>query len=331
MKKKLIALLIVLFLIVSAIISTKFEKAKLEKLDITKNAQKIVENAQLIDINTDHNQVLDVAEYMKANKIKMPSTLVNFDTHSDLVINMDILTFKESNVENWINIIVAKYPEIKEIYWVMPYEEAKSRSLQIAFAENDLEYLLDPQVLYGNSTNPKIKLSHFIFTPLTKKAFEQELLVDTTNGRTHENTTDENIQKIFGKDKSKLKKVKLITCTENTLPNLKDKDILLSIDADYIGNSGFDTIGGFNFIKDNINVNAVFYSIFKTLTMKNANPRVVTLSLSPQYLPIENHEYVKHIFEYILDISNKEDKITNYKNEFIDHELYMLKYQKADN
>ena len=330
MKHRLITIIAIIILIITAVICSKKSTQDYYKLDITSNVRQVTKSVDLVDINTDHNQVLDVVEYMKTNKIKVPSTLINFDTHSDILLNAKVLSIKESSVATWINNALAKYPQINEVYWVMPTELATDIGLQGLFASNDLNYLDTPQTFFGNSTNAKISFFHFVSNPLTKKAYEQELLIDPATGMINENTTDDElIKKLFGKDKSKLRKVKLITCTEKTLPDLKDKDILLSIDADYTSNSGFDTVDDFRFIKNSAGINATFYSIFETLKNKNAQPRIITLSLSPQYLPERHHEFVNEIFGHILYVANKTDKIEKYKNKYNSPEYFMEEYKKA--
>lgn len=328
MKHRLITIILLMILIIAAIICTK--KHTNNNLDITQNVRQATKSVELIDINTDHNQVLDVAEYMKSHKIKIPSTLINFDTHSDIFLNSKPLKYKETSTASWINNFLAKYPEVNEIYWVLPLEAATNIGLNYIFSDNDLAYLDTPQPLYGNSTNPEISLTHFVFKPLTQQAYTQELLVDETTGMINENTDDNKlINDLFGKEKSKLRTVKLVTCTEKTLPDLKDKDILLSIDADYTSNSGYDTIEDFSFVKTGAGVNATFYSIFKTLNQKHIQPRIITLSLSPQYLPEIHHRYVNEIFEHILYTANKQDVIEKYKNKFLPPDYFMTEIEKA--
>ena len=324
MKHRLITIIILIVLIITATICFNKSKKDYYSLNITSNVRQVTKSAELIDINTNHNQVLDVVEYMKANKIKIPATLINFDTHSDIVLNADLSKFKEVNVASWINNLLAKYPEINEVYWVIPNEVATDKELQGFFASNNLKYIEEPQTFFGNSTDPKMSIFHFVFNPLTKKAYEQELLIDPTTIMINENANDELIKKLFGKDKSKLRKIKIITCTEKTLPDLKNKDFLLSIDADYISNSGYDTVSDFKFIKTSAGVNATFYSIFETLKNKNAQPRVISLSLSPQYLPEIHHEFVTKIFGHILYVANKIDKIDKYKNKYLPPEYFNL-------
>lgn len=103
------------------------------------------------------------------------------------------------------------------------------------------------------------------------------------------------------------------------------KKVFLSIDADYTSNSGFDTAEKFSFIKSQKDIEKTFYSIFKTVNEKNMKPEIISLSLSPQYLPEFHHEYVATIFYYILRISRKEDVITTYTRKYDNDPNYLEK------
>lgn len=289
--------------------------------------KKVTQNTKLIDLNTDHNQALDVSEFAKNHGIKAPEILVNFDTHSDIYLNYPVIAEGSAGVENWINELIAKNPELKEIYWVMPYEEAKDLNLQTLFAEND--YHLIPRgkatPFYGNSMNPNIRWLHFVFKPLFKEPFSQEFLINTQTGRINEIPSDKKLYDYLFTPINQHKKVKIVTCTEKTLPDFEGKKVFLSIDADYTSNSGFDTAEKFSFIQSQKDIEKTFYSIFKTVNEKNMKPEIISLSLSPQYLPEFHHEYVATIFYYILRISGKEDIITTYTRKYDNDPNYLEK------
>ncbi len=225
--KKILVVITLILLIIGAIFSIRYEQEKYLTLDFTPFIKEVNQNAKLIDANLDHNQALDVLEYANKKGIKTPNILINFDTHSDIFINTTRKKVQASNIGDWINELLAKYPEIEKVYWVMPYEAANDINLKYLFATNDLEIMEEyEEVLFGNSTNPKIKSTHFIFNPLTKKPYTQELLVDTETYKINENSEDkEFINRLFNKDISKLRKVKFVTCTEKTLPDIKDKQV----------------------------------------------------------------------------------------------------------
>ena len=158
---------------------------------------------------------------------------------------------------------------------------------------------------------------HFFFNPLDKKAYEQELLLDTKTGKINENPNDEKLVKEwFNKTEKELKKIKLITCTTKSLPDFEGKNIFFSIDADYTSNSGFDTVNDFTFIKSENEIKETFYSIFKTLDEKNVKPVIISLSLSEQYLPQIRHQYVADIFTKIMITTNMPDAIETYTRQY---------------
>lgn len=323
MNNKLLTIIILLTLIITAIFTSIISREKYKNLDFIKPALSTTTSAKIIDNNTDHNQALDVISYAKTNNIKIPEILINFDTHSDIFINADVLSYKKSTVGNWINFALAKNPEIKTIYWVMPMEEASNLPLRISFGKGGATVGKDESfILFGNTTNPKLNELTFLFTPLYKKALKQEFYIDPETGKINEvHKNKEYTEKLFNKSISKLRKIEVITCTEKTLPDLKNKDVFLSIDADYISNSGYDTYTNFKFYKaTEDDVYATIHSIFETLNKKNIKPTIISLSTSPQYLPIGYHNLVNSIFEYIIYISEKTDPISEYQNNSINIE-----------
>nr|QGT49656.1 hypothetical protein Melaina855_0430 [uncultured Candidatus Melainabacteria bacterium] len=325
MDKRQILTIMILIGLISTSIFLNLKSSK--NLPFETLIKEVTKNTQLIDLNTDHNQVLDVSQYAKKNKIKIPEVLVNFDTHSDIYLNYPVIKEGSAGVENWINEFIAKNPSVKEVYWVMPIEEARDLNLQTLFAENDLHLIPRGKAtpLYGNSMNQNIRWLHFVFNPLFKELFTQEFLIDTNTGLLNEIPQDEKLKKFLFNQNNQYKQIKIITCTEKTLPDLKDKKVFLSIDADYSSNSGFDTVEKFKFIKNQKEIEQVFYSIFKTAKEKNLQPEIITLSLSPQYLPEKHHEFIAKIFYYILQISGKNDLIYTYLHEYDNDPNYLEK------
>lgn len=321
MNHRLATIIIVFTLVIAAIFSVVIKQKKLEKLDITSNVKEVTQNSKLIDMNLDHNQALDVIDYAKRKNIKVPKILINFDTHSDIFVNADILKYKESDVSSWINNLLASNPQINTIYWVMPMEEAKNIDLMTIFGAYGGE-LPDEEafILFGNISDKKTNEFTFLFKPLYKKAYKQEFYFDPKTGKMNAiPEKKENLKKLFNTDESNLRKIEVITCTENTLPNLKGQDVFLSIDADYISNSGFDTYNDFKFVKRNEHeINATFYSIFDTLKKKEIKPTIISLSLSPRYLPKQYQSFVDITFKYITLTANKFDMIDKYKNRYVE-------------
>ena len=276
--------------------------------------QEITKYTQLIDANSDHNQALDVMEYAKENNIKIPKTIVNFDTHSDIYLN-DYQTFPDSGVEDWLNEYIAQNPEVDTLYWVVPDEEANNILMQILMAVKIFDIPKEFSPLMGNSI-AKMNPFHFVFNPLNKKSFTQNFLIDPQTKTMNEYIKGHKLNEKLFKNNIKYKNVRIITCTKDTLPNFKGEQVFLSLDSDYMSNSGFDTALNFKFIKSNQEIFNTFYSVFKTTKDKKMKPVIISMSLSPQYLPKSKHSYVEKILQLAIKYSKKQDIIKNYKHHY---------------
>jgi len=304
------------FLIAAAgiFVYTNYIKSYTIPDDFENNIKNVTSNAKIIDINQNHNQALDAANYAAARNINIPQILINFDTHSDIHLNLDI-TQNGALISDWINVYFSENQNAIELYWVMPREEALNVPLRLFFASGDSDYLDEPFALYGNSLK-KINPFKFLKTPLTKHAYTQEFLLDTTNGYMMEAAPEDVYKKLkinLSLKNPKLKNIKITTCTEDTLPDFKGKDVFLSIDADYVSNSGFDTTGDFINNKNSQQIDKILYQMIKTLNDKNINPSIINLTLSPQYLPVEDYPQLENFYNKILEISKKPDALQNYK------------------
>lgn len=308
MKKKILICLITLSIIL-AVIGTVFLLKKDDK-NITSYIANVTKNAKIIDKNTDHNQALDVIEFAQKQGIKPPSILINFDTHSDIYVNRKISSTKGAQIEDWINEYIAKNNNVNTVYWVMPKEEALNIFLRFdfgTFKEKDLTW---GSPLLGNSLKP-LNL-RFLFIPLTFKAYKQETLINPEYAILNEYAKGYRYNNIIFDKKTKFKKVTIITCTENTLPDFENKDVFLSIDADYISNSGFDTANDFVIKKTPKGIEKTFSSIMKTLDKKHIRPSIISMTLSPEYLPAQHHAQVLDLFEQVLIIAKQPDALLTY-------------------
>lgn len=326
-KKNITVLSVILLVGVVGALAFNFPKKATEKpKDLTSLIKENTQDTKLIDANTDHNQALDVAEYAVKKGIKFPEIIINFDTHSDVYLNYPVMEQDAAGVESWINELFVKNPNLKELYWVMPNEESNKPSLQTLFAENDFSNIENAVPLYGNSLNDDVPWLYFVFNPLYKKAYPQEFLVNLRDGVINEYSRNEQINNLFFKKKYKYKKIKIITCTKETLPNFNGKKVFLSIDADYTSNSGFDTVDDFKINKTPTGISNTFYDIFKTIKDKNIKPEIISMSLSPQYLPKKDHEFVNNLFKEIIQISGMRDEINTYKRRYDPDPHYIEKH-----
>ncbi|MBD5403117.1 hypothetical protein HDR58_10055 [bacterium] len=262
----------------------------------------ITKNLKVIDMNEDHNQALDVIDYAKSKNIEIPKTIINFDTHSDMFITKEIHPKYGADIYEWLNEYFAKNPNAEELYYIMPIEEARSKKMQQAFIEKDVA---DMVALYGNS----IKDEKNINPHVDKIPFIQYFVIDTNNGYMTEYIEE--------KDKSRLnnpryKKIKIITCTEKTLPDFKNKNVVLSIDFDYISNSGFDTIENFKNNKTPLEIKLAISKMLSTMKKKNIRPEIISLTLSPFYVPDEDIDQIYNFMEDFIKYSGQKDALKKY-------------------
>lgn len=297
MNKKIKFIISILpLLIVSIIISTY--------ITVTNHIfqiKSITKNLKLIDANKDHNQALDTIEHANKKHINIPNTIINFDTHSDVFLFQQIDKQKGAQVSNWLNEFFSKYPNAKELYWVMPKEEAIYPSLQEMFKQKDP---IEEIMLYGNSQ----KNSKNVNPNVQQIPYVQYFIINTNTGYIKEIINPKDTPK---KDPN-YKIIKITTCTIDTLPNFKNKDIILSIDADYISNSGFDTQLFFTNNRDEANIEKEINKILNTLIKNNIKPTIISLTLSPIYVPDEDIDIILKFFKNFIKYSGQKDNIRLY-------------------
>lgn len=292
----IITIIILLLLLITGI--TLYSKIS-PKLHI----ENICKNLQIIDANEDHNQALDVIEYAQKNKVKLPNTIINFDTHSDLYVYKKINPKYGAHIYDWLNEFFAKNPEAEVIYWVMPREEALDKDMQETFIEPDLEYKSPVQ---GNSQKNKKDVNPYV----DKKPYVQYFILNTTNSYMTEITNKKDELKL--KNSPKLKRIKLITCTTKTLPKFKNKPVILSIDADYIVNSGYDTTNDFKIEKSSKKIDKDLKNLIREINKKQINPQIISLTLSPKYVPKKHQKQILNFFKYFIEHSGKQDNLKEY-------------------
>lgn len=301
MKKLRIFLIAIIPLIVVLLIGFGiFKSSDEQKIHI------ICKNLKLIDANIDHNQALDVAETARAQGIEIPDTIINFDTHSDVYNYAPITLPDGAQIYNWVNEYLAKNKEVKVLYWVMPEEEARDETMQKDFKMEKVVGF--PTSMQGNSKKPEEQVNPNVH----KVPYVQYFLVNTKNSYVEEIASAKDEEKLKN---PKYKKVKIITCTESTLPNFKNKKVFLSVDMDYITNSGFDTTEDWSHNLSERGIEQATSRFLSSLKNKNIRPEVISLTLSPQYLPKEYEEQIKNFIEFFIYYSNKDDVIKEYKRQ----------------
>lgn len=300
-KFKLFLICITPFLFVSVVGAFLFFNSDYAKI------REISKNLLIIDANSDHNQALDVVEYAQKLGIDIPKTIINFDTHSDLYVYKKINPKYGAHIYDWLNEYFAKNTDASEIYWVMPTEEALDSGMQDVFIEKD-EAFSTP--LQGNSQKNEKDVNPFV----DKVPYFQYFVIDTKNSYMTEIVQKEDEFKLLNQNpqKPRYKKIKVITCTKNTLPDFKNKNVILSIDADYISNSGYDTTNGFNTNKNEKEIKLALSELVSTIHKKHIRPKIITLTLSPKYVPEEDQMHLYDFFQKFIKYSNEEDALQEY-------------------
>ncbi len=279
-----------------------------------KNLKFITKNTKLIDSNIDHNQALDVLEYSQKKGIKTPDILINFDTHSDVYLNRKVIGKYDAGIEDWINEFISKNPNVNNVIWVISKEEALNTEMRKEFAANKKEGLTWGLPLFGNSLKDDIFYLDVI--PLNVFPYTQTFLLDEKTGILNEYVEDHELNNLLFEKETKFRKITITTCTENTLPDLNGKDVFLSIDADYLSNSGFDTFNEFKTLRTPKELDYAIASLVKSIKTKHINPVVISMTLSPQYLPQKAHMQVIDFFKFVHKTSGLEDEISTYKRHF---------------
>jgi hypothetical protein len=244
--------------------------------------QKIFKNTYT-EINTNHEEALDVFRNYLQNDGTPFSILVNYDSHSDLYKNSIL---KHSNLANWVNFTFKDYG-VTEYYWIIPNYIIKNEDFKKNFVCKK-ELNRGPLSVYNDLND--------IYT--------EELLFNKESGKLIFLETLENINKKnekFNLPKLTKENFNLTPITINFVPFdklsvLNGKRFALSIDADAFCNNGFDTkecIYNIEISKEEL---IEEFNIFiKSLNDINVEIPVASLTRSPAYFPAK---FEKEIYDF---------------------------------
>lgn len=221
-----------------------------------------------------HNQMINFLDkfYEPEN---FPKKLINFDLHIDLKYNLKCLN---NHIANWVNHTFGKY-DIEEYYWVLPtnyFQNCKRIKNQINKNQNasnttqDNSYLLKKTLEFQFSRNRVWNI--------TDKEIEEKYLE-----RKNKNPED-------------FKTINVYYCTEDYLPDFNKEDVIVSVDADYFSNNGYDTYEDYKYTPKNINED--FEKFVDLLLNKNIYPTYFGLCLSNNY--VEDLENNNKFYDEIL-------------------------------
>jgi hypothetical protein len=212
-------------------------------------------NNSYFDVMHDHNQILDYIEALEKDNLmdKRPKILINFDSHSDTYHNNSHIEKGEDNSGNWVNQLMSK-GIIDEYYWVQPILTEKNTVLVKTFWKENAaldKYFINSASKFDIYRN--LENNHLIFNTSVK------------------NTGNYSVIK-FTKTKS------------SDLPDFssQNKQIILSIDADYFANANEEPLP--IELIDETELNSRISEFLETIKSKGILPTIVACSVSPLYL-----------------------------------------------
>ncbi len=249
------------------------------------NAKYISKNA-FVDINTNHGEAKDFIDKLSdENKDLLDSNLIfiNIDAHSDIHINM---RHDDMTLANWINFLLLDY-KIESFYWAFPKWLLKNK--KISDDANTIDAgPINP--LYSDISNgqflKKVYLNHK----------DYEIISQEKISRLNKNCDDFGINRFY--EQHLLEEFTLNIIDINKLPNLKNKKIFLSIDADFFSNLDIRNENYPQLIKKKLLYNR-FSSFLKSLKQKEIQPIIITMTYSPEYIDMRDKKYISDFFNLI--------------------------------
>ena len=255
----------------------------------------IFKNSKIF-INKNHDEAFLVFEDFEKKEFKT-NILVNFDTHSDIIVNTKN---EKLNIGNWVNYCI-KHLNIDTIYWILPSYIVDSHTNKIMYEKEN------------EKPNNKNFIGHqnITLTPLknNKKTFFYFIDTDELFEENHINKLDKQLKKFNINEnilsKTNYKKIEIIILTMDELVQLKNKDVLLSVDADFFCNTGFDTLKRINNqLTSKEQLISLFEEFIDKLYLNKINPLCTSLTQSPIYFP---QKFKAEINDFYLKIYHSND------------------------
>lgn len=262
----------------------------------TEKISKIFKNVYT-EINTNHNEAVGVYKrYFQKNE-NVP-ILVNFDSHSDLALNEKLSI---NTIANWVNFCIKEF-DINEFYWVVPNHIVNAEKTFVSHHYSSSIRRTNFFCFKDMKFNPLENNSGYIYYSKNTNEIRNEKNVEHINKK----CTKYGLEPII--NENEWKKVKVSVLTENDLKVLKDKEILLSVDADYFCNSGFDTtqkLNNLDISKEELLDN--FDKFINVLEENEIKIKSCSLTYSPIYFPSKFKKEIEEFFNFIKQSSKVDD------------------------
>ena len=234
-----------------------------------------------VETNKNHNQVLDVYEkYCDIKKCKLP-VLVNYDTHIDAHIDTKL---GSPNIAQWVNFCFPRFG-VTEYYWLLPnYFKGIKRGLV-----NKDEYSIECTV------------RHFTEYSMLSNVITNEMIYRKSFDDINKKNRKYGLKEFIPEEENFIP-ITIYIVPFNEISVLKDKEIVLSVDADAFCNTGYDTKCFYN----NVNITKTelkteFNIFVDALYENNIKVKLATLTRSPGYFP---DKYEIELTEFYKDIKH---------------------------
>ncbi len=239
----------------------------------------------VIETNIDHNEAIKV--FGKIDKSSRQYTLINFDTHSDIYIDKSIQT---DTIANWVSYMILNY-NLQGYFWVLPDFIKQNEDYKQVFAKKST--LGEMALMFFDDRNEDS--SALYTTQLYINREKNELLSKNKINHINNKCRDFNMPILV--DTSSLQSINVTRCFADELPDYSNKKVILSVDADYFCNTGFDTIDRIN--NNNITESELIENFEKFLDMlydKNIRADFISLTLSPIYTPEKYRDIITEFY-----------------------------------
>lgn len=219
-------------------------------------------------------QEIGIVSKSLAGKDAANAVLINFDAHSDVFTSP--VTKGGESIAQWVNGMLRENPNIKEFIWVLPDNFKSDPHLRQHYFEHKGYVPRDDSVLVHDPPEGVLYLSK-----------ETGALI--ANDKPHD----------YSESKYRAIPYKKVTIDE--LPNLKNRNVVASIDLDYFDNRGYDTSysGSTEWKAD-----AGFAKFLDALKSKDIKPIVTTVSASPEYVRKEHMRDLLRFATHVSEASN---------------------------
>jgi hypothetical protein len=284
---------------------TSNESALAPRPDYFPDMQQVFGNSKYFDMVRNHNQVLSTADNLSVTELMdggtsaqhnhggvdarqlqsataaiqdkpdQPTTLLNFDSHSDMWMG-PVHEGKES-IAQWVNAVLKENPNVNEVYWVIPKDFEKDAKLNSAYFEHKGDIPDGDRVFVHAQPDTTLYLNKESGALSPKKPDDYS--------------------------ESAYRTIELHKRTLDELPDFAGKRTAVSIDLDFFDNRGYDTAYGASVKYDG---DEGFRALVDTMKDKNLRPEYTTVSASPEYVRSEHMRDLMRFGSLVSDATNAE-------------------------